>query len=201
MNPRLFKEYERICSQNHITGAVLEVGAVPGASSLLCMKSLTNAREKVGVNLDGPHQYKDFRILKMNANNMNAFEDGRFDVTLCNGVLEHDPYFWRTVSEIKRVTAPGGLIVIGAPGYKQWTEGTPAIQKNILFRAFTKFRWLPFMPAIFRGTLTLEVHNAPGDYYRFSTQAFREIICAGLNHVEIRTLNYPPSIIGIGNKP
>ncbi len=48
---------------------------------------------------------------------MECFCDARFDVVLCNAVIEHDRYFWKTIEEIKRVAKPGGLVVIGAPGY------------------------------------------------------------------------------------
>ncbi len=117
MHPRVYQEFEKICSGKNIIGSVLEVGAIPSNKSLLCMKSLGTATEKVGINLDGPHKFKDFKIHKGNANSMNCFEDERFDIVLCNATLEHDKYFWRTIAEIKRVTKPGGLIVIGTPGY------------------------------------------------------------------------------------
>ncbi len=118
MHPRIFQEFEKICSERSITGSVLEVGAIPSNDSLLSMKSLESATEKVGINLNGPHEFEDFRIYKGNANCMDCFEDERFEVVLCNAMLEHDKYFWKTVAEIKRVTKPGGLIVIGVPGYK-----------------------------------------------------------------------------------
>jgi hypothetical protein len=82
---------------------VLEVGAVPSDACLLNMKSLASATEKVGADLEGPSEYKDFKILNANANCLNCFEDGRFDGVLCNAVLEHDKYFWKTVPEIKRL--------------------------------------------------------------------------------------------------
>src|SRR5215831_19116763 len=117
MLPRVYQEFERICVRREAGGAVLEVGAVPSDFSLLCMESLRNATEKIGINLDGPAEYKDFRILRGNANCMECFDDNRFDTVLCNATLEHDKYFWKTVAEMKRVTKPKGLIVIGAPGY------------------------------------------------------------------------------------
>jgi SAM-dependent methyltransferase len=201
MNPKTFREFERICSAYAIPGRVLEVGAVPRETSLLCLKSLASSEEKVGINLDGPYQYRDFKILKINANNMEVFEDNHFDVVLCNGVLEHDKLFWKTLSEIRRVTKAGGLIIIGAPGYMQLAADSSFLKKSVLFRAFKKFRWLNFIPALFRSTLTLEVHNSPGDYYRFSVQTFQDVFFSGLKNVEIRQINFPPNIIGSGTKP
>ena len=117
MHARVYKEYEQICSKVNITGSVLEVGAMPSDSSLLCMNSLANAKEKVGINLMESCEYKDFKIHQGNANSMDIFEDEKFDVVLCNALIEHDKYFWKTIAEIKRVTKPGGLIVLGCPGY------------------------------------------------------------------------------------
>ena len=57
------------------------------------MKALANATDKIGINLDGPHEFRDFKILKGNANSMGCFDDNSFDVVLCNAMLEHDEYF------------------------------------------------------------------------------------------------------------
>jgi SAM-dependent methyltransferase len=178
MHKKVFQKFVKICSLKDIRGSVLEVGATPDDSSLLNMRALDDVKEKIGINIDGPHQYKDFSIMKGNANSMDCFSDGRFDAVLCNAVLEHDKYFWETVSEIKRVTRPGGLIVIAAPGY-----GT------------SSFRFLA------NSARTLKIHNYPGDYYRFSVQAFREVIFEGLRDVEITCVLNPPRIIGFGIKP
>ena len=142
------------------------------------MSCLKHTTEKIGVSLEGPYQYKDFSIIKGNANSMNFFSDGKFDAVLCNSVLEHDKYFWKTVSEIKRVTRTGGLIVIGAPG-------------------FTESHTVPLSVA----AVVLAVHNFPGDYYRFSPQAFKEVIFSGLKDVRIFSVMSVPRIIGYGIKP
>jgi hypothetical protein len=48
---------------------------------------------------------------------MSRFADGEFAAVLSNATLEQDPYFWKTVGEIHRVTSSGGFIAIGVPGY------------------------------------------------------------------------------------
>ncbi|HKV41051.1 MAG TPA: hypothetical protein VJX67_17725 [Blastocatellia bacterium] len=68
MHRRVFEEFERIVSERGVGDSVLEVGAVPSNQSLLCMTSLRHTNEKIGINFDGPHEYKDFKILKGNAN-------------------------------------------------------------------------------------------------------------------------------------
>lgn len=199
MHPRVYQEFERICSETRVSGSVLEIGAVPSENSLLCMKSLGNAIEKIGVNLDGPHEFRDFRILKGNANSIECFEDNKFDVVLCNAMLEHDKYFWKTIGEIKRVTKPGGLIVIGAPGYIYFkAEKVKAILTRIpMVRNLCSNQ---YMNMFFTATITYQIHNAPGDYYRFSPQTFKEMFFEGMDDVEVRSIMLPPRIIGLGRK-
>jgi SAM-dependent methyltransferase len=194
MRLRVYREFEKICASKNIRGSVLEIGAMPDETSLLNMDSLKDASEKIGVSLDGPFKYKDFEILKGNANNMDFFSNGKFDVVLCNSVLEHDRYFWKTISEIRRVTKKGGLIVIGTPGYDIFPY-----EKQI----HRIFGHLPFLSRTFLAefTLTLHVHNFPGDYYRFSRQTFQEVFFEGMKQVDIRVILLPSRIIGSGIKP
>jgi len=163
------------------------------------MKSLANATEKIGLNLDGPHEFKDFKILKGNANFMECFENNRFDAVLCNATLEHDKYFWKTIGEIKRVTKPGGLIVIGTPGYAKLKQEK---FKSLLRRVpwVRMLRSSPYLNMFFTGTITFQIHNYPGDYYRFSPQAFEEVFFEGMNDVEVSLMMVPPRIIGVGRK-
>jgi hypothetical protein len=54
---------------------------------------------------------------------------------------------------------------------------------------------------LFTATVTFQIHNWPGDYYRFSPQAVREVFLEGLEQIEVRTIMWPPRIIGVGTKP
>lgn len=198
MYPKVYQAFERICSERKVGGAVLEVGAVPDDTSLLTMKSLKKVQEKIGINLDGPHIYNDFYIVQGNANNMTCFENGRFDAVLCNSVLEHDKFFWKTIAEMKRVTKRGGIIVIGAPAYTMLT-----IEKYLHFFIAQLGRVFPSVERWFfnNATVTFRVHNFPGDYYRFSPQAFTEVFFEGMQDIRISSLMVPPRIIGSGVKP
>jgi ubiquinone/menaquinone biosynthesis C-methylase UbiE len=199
MHPRIHQEFERICAQRKIRGSVLEIGALPADSTLLNMKSLENVSEKIGINLSGPHKYKDIDIIKGNANSMTCFESDRFDVVLCNAVLEHDKFFWKTIGEIKRVTKSGGFIVISTPGYthykiekaKQMIRRIPVLRRLV-------YRYLNVLNS---STITFEIHDAPGDYYRFSEQAYQQVFFEGLSKVEVISIMTPPRIIGCGVKP
>lgn len=199
MHPKIFQEFETICSAQNIVGSVLEVGAIPSNMSLLAMKSLGKVAEKIGVNLDGPYEYTDFKILKKNGNCMDCFEDEKFDAVLCNATLEHDKYFWKTLAEIKRITKVGGLVVIGVPGYGltrmdklQSAAGGWPILRGL--------RHKHYMDVFFSSTVTFQIHDHPGDYYRFSQQAVREVFFEGMDNVEIRSVMQPPRIIGSGTK-
>ena len=50
------------------------------------------------------------------------------------------------------------------------------------------------------GTPTLGVHAYPGDYYRFSEQAVKEVFLEGLAHPRTRVVMNPPRIIGWGRR-
>jgi ubiquinone/menaquinone biosynthesis C-methylase UbiE len=197
MHPEVFQAFETICRTLGPRISVLEVGATPDASTLLNLPALAEAREKIGLNLIGAGQYAGFSIVEGNANAMTCFPDGRFDAVLCNATLEHDKFFWKTLAEIRRVTKPGGAIVIGTPGY-----GVIPFEKKVR----RVLGWIPrplrpTLGGLGVSTLTLLVHNFPGDYYRFSEQAYREVFFEGLESVVIQSVMSPPRIIGHGIKP
>ncbi len=206
MHQRVYREFERILRERGaeggvLTGDVLEIGAVPADESLLASPLLDGAASKVGLNLSGPASWSDFTILKGNANRMTAFEDGSFDVVVCNAVLEHDSRFWLSVVEMHRVLRPGGLLVVGTPGYRRLRgEGLRKRLKRWLRRWPGLARWSQRLDMLLSSTLTFEVHANPGDYYRFSRQAYREVILAGLEEVEVVSVLVPPRIIGSGRK-
>lgn len=199
MHPKIYEEFERICSKRKITGSVLEVGATPSSKSLLRMKSLVNVTEKVGINLDGPHELEDYKIHKGNANSMDMFDDEQFDAVFCNAMLEHDKFFWKTLSEIRRVTKPNGFIAIGTPGYKDYkVEKYRLILDKIPY--LRRLRFNQYMNLFFTSTITFQIHDYPGDYYRFSPQTYKEVFFEGMDDVEINALMLPPRIVGSGIK-
>jgi len=195
MHPEVFKAFDEICRAHPVRGSVLEIGATPDASTLLNLPALAGAAAKIGVNLAGPSQFGDFTIRQADANDLALFPDRHFDTVLCNATLEHDRFFWRTLAEIRRVARPGALVVLGTPGYAE-LPGEPRRR-----RWLSRWAWLSGRPdgwPLQHSTLTLAVHNYPGDYYRFSEQAFREVFFEGMTGVVIRTVLIPPRILGFG---
>lgn len=53
-------------------------------------------------------------IIQSSLDNL-PYEDGWFDVILCNQVLEHIPQDKKVLQEFKRVIRPGGLFILGVP--------------------------------------------------------------------------------------
>jgi SAM-dependent methyltransferase len=195
MHPTIYGTFERICAARSLHGRILEVGAIPGRMSLLRLHAFNgHVTEKVGINLDGPHECDGYHIVRGNSNCMDMFDTASFDAVLSNATLEHDKFFWQSIAEMHRVLKPGGTMIIGTPGYgvlpgearlKRWLRAVPG---------GARIEWLSDSTATFR------VHNHPGDYYRFSPQTHLEVFFAGFRDVRVESLMIPPRIIGVGIK-
>ena len=201
MSPTVYQAFERIFEDFDISGPVLEVGAVSGPESLLALRGLKNANPKIGINLDEEITSADRMLIQCNGNDMSRFETGYFNAVVCNSTLEHDIYFWKTIKEIHRVTAPGGLIVIGVPGYAEMGLNTFAGGNKIMKRVLRLWSKLSNSTVLAAGSVTLGIHNYPGDYYRFSEQAIREVFLEGLTQCKVIRVMNPPRFIGVGVKP
>jgi SAM-dependent methyltransferase len=197
MHEAVFKAFDRICRQEKVSGDVLEIGARPDGDTLLCLPALGRSARRVGIDLDGSHHGNGIDIVAGNANQMTMFGDGAFDAVLCNSVLEHDRFFWRSLAEIRRVLKPGGLFVVGVPGYGAMNDmpfgGLARLLRHVpgLAGAATAFGV---------SSATLGLHQFPGDYYRFSRQAVAEVFLANFDGVIVETVLVPPRFIGRGRK-
>lgn len=201
MSPAVYATFQEICAQESIRGPVLEVGAVVGPDSLLRLPCLRSVESRVGINIEKTVSDDGCRMIQGNANEMTMFADGSFETVLCNSTLEHDPFFWKTIAEIHRVTASGGVVVIGVPGFAGMGVDCFARRKSILgllLRLATKMTKANLLLA---GTPTLGEHLFPSDYYRFTEQAMREVFLADFHHISVRRIMNPPRIIGWGRKP
>jgi SAM-dependent methyltransferase len=154
----------------------LEVGGLVGPKSLLRGPALRGV-ERYALNLVPLESRRGITAVQGNANDMSMFDDDSFDLVVSNATLEHDRRFWLSLAEMRRVLAPGGLLVIGAPGYVE----NPGRDRG-------------------RSTDTYRVHYR-FDYYRFSTQAFRDVFFADMEDVAVQSILQPPRIIGLGFEP
>lgn len=193
MHKKVYENFEKILAdpsfQGLVLGNVLEIGAVPTADSLLASPTLQAAAKKIGINLDGGHSMTanagtadrpHVNIVNANANDMSFFPDGEFHVVLSNATAEHDKFFWKTLAEMKRVLRGGGLMIVCVPGYARGIA-------------------VPDAPL---ATYTHRVHDWPGDYYRFSEQACREVFFDGFERVgqNVLRVGKTPKIITWGIK-
>jgi len=201
MSPEVYAVFEEICRRESITGHVLEVGAVPGTASLLHLPSLAAASKKTGLNMEPFPSEGTIRMVTGNANSMDMFSDGEFGCVLCNATLEHDAHFWQTLAEIRRVTAPGGLIVIGVPGFRGMGPRFLAPPNSFVGRLITLLSAMTRNDSLLAGTNTLGEHRFPGDYYRFTEEAVREVFLDGLVEPRCEWVMCPPRVVGWARKP
>lgn len=181
MHPRVFKRFRAIIKESGIQPQrALEVGGRLGDYSLLRFRQLAQA-ERYCMNLENISDADGITAVRGNANDMPMFEDHYFDLVVCNATLEHDPFFWRSLSEMRRVLTPGGMLIIGVPGFVK--DGAETTMK--LPRA---------------STLTFQFHMQT-DYYRFTPMAVRDVFFEGFDRVEVVALLEPPRLIGYGWKP
>ncbi len=177
MRPDVHREFHRIIRESRVRPrSVLDVGGTLGRGSLLRFPELAGASRSC-LNLRRLKK-KDAEIeaVEGDANDM-PFEDERFDLVMSNATLELDKYFWRSLGEMRRVLEPGGLLVIGVPGYIRNPEQDHGLSTHT-YRVHYRF-----------------------DYYRFSEQAVRDVFLEGMDGPAITVVPRPPRIIGSGWKP
>lgn len=191
MHPTIYNEFIEIVTAIKVKGRILEVGAVPSANSLLAIDALRE-EERIGINIAGNAVFGGFKIIEGNGNDMAMFPTGHFDFVLSNATIEHDPFFWKTCAEIRRVLRIGGAAVIAAPGFTVES----AVTELALQAPWGEDKWKSWDSS----ALTYRYHGAPMDYYRFSPTAFRDVIFEGYRDITLKSVMIPPRIIGYGFK-
>lgn len=192
MISRTYEEYCRSLRSLSLTpSSVLEIGSLASDQSLLLAGELRRAKTKVGLNLYEAERPVGAEMVKADARAM-PFADNCFDLVLCASVLEHIPDFWIAVLEMRRVLAPGGVLIVSTPGYRRTPSGDR-------WRRIATALGLP--DVLRRGTITMRIHRAPNDYYRFSEHCYRDVIMKDLRDVRIWHILSPPRIYATGHKP
>jgi SAM-dependent methyltransferase len=185
---RIVQEFEKLAQKYGVWGPYLEIGtsrqtqAVTSADHFKgTERHLVNIAESDGLNGASFYQCDthDMRGL---------FADGCFGTVIANATLEHDKHFWLSVEEMKRVLAPGGILMVVASGFSQAPK-----QAGIQILG-------PKGNPVPHTTPTYEVHGSP-DYWRFSPQAMKQVILDGFEVKEVRSMMMPPRIVGVAMKP
>lgn len=114
------------------------------------------------------------------------FADNCFYTVISGTVLQHDKQFWLSLEEMKRVLAPGGVLMVAVPAF---TKPRPRVK-------IINAKGNPV-----RNAAATSGIQGPPDYWRFSPQAVREVIFNGFEIKELRTFMMPPRVIGVGVKP
>ncbi|MFI0433655.1 MAG: methyltransferase domain-containing protein [Candidatus Nanopelagicales bacterium] len=206
MHPTVFTAFGDVCAELRAQrqvpeGPILELGASPHHRSLLTLSALPEAPERIGIGLDGAVVGDGFTIHTGNTHDLSRFPNATFALVLSNALLEHDAQFWLTVAEAHRVLAPGGWFVCGVPGYgRMGMVPTPPAARYLARIPRAKRRLRTWRSLTAPASLTLGIHNYPGDYYRFSEQSMREVILGGMTDISTRTVMDVPRIIGAGRK-
>jgi SAM-dependent methyltransferase len=195
MHPTVYRAFERLGA--YAAGErVLEVGATPDRSSLFNLAFL-QGKNRVGLNLFAA-EFDGVQIIEANANEI-PFEDGTFDIVLSNATLEHDAFFWKSSSEMRRILAPGGVLMLGVPGFVE----TKA--ESLVHRVAARLPWIVrHLNPLASATLTFKVHYEEGrfgDYYRFSRMAVEEVLFAGMEILTLESVMSPPRFVGAARKP
>jgi SAM-dependent methyltransferase len=176
-NPRIQAKFFEIIRDSGIRPArALEIGGYANKNSLLIAPELDGA-ERYCLNLVPMRTKLPITMVVGSSNDMHMFESEQFDLVVSNATFEHDKYFWLSLAEIRRVTRPGGMVIIGVPGYTKNAKRVGA-----------------------RATITFAVHYR-FDYYRFSEQAVGDVFFEGMEDVHVLSMLRPPRIIGHGRKP
>jgi SAM-dependent methyltransferase len=177
MNPHIMKRFHQVIRERDVkVTRALEVGGYVDEKSLLRIPELESA-ERLCLNLVTLDSQDGITAITGTGNRMDMFEDGSLDLVVSNATLEHDPRFWLSVAEMRRVLRPGGLLIIGVPGF---IKDDPPLPGKV--------------------THTFRVHMAH-DYYRFSLRAVREVFLEDMDDPQVFPMLKPPRIIGHAIKP
>jgi len=200
------------------TGRVLEIGT-PNDSKNSLLSYLTDKDERnnecfgIDMRADEPDSDVDlpYTLINCNSNNMDQFDDVSFDFVMTSSTLEHDRYFWKTLSEVRRVLTGNGLFLVMVPGYNKGVGKPARISRRLMYlmsrvdqRAF-KGSFSDRLGSMeqngfFVRTQTFSYHGAPGDYYRFSEDAFREVFMEGFECLHFDSILNPPRLVAVGRK-
>jgi SAM-dependent methyltransferase len=196
MIPRTYNEFRKLLRRLSQSGQLdqietaLEIGALPDHRCVLACTELNDIQSKIGINLIEQGMVNGATVFKADARRL-PFSDAEFDLLIAASTLEHIPDFWDALAEMRRVLAPGGLMVISTPGFVTTQLGN---------RIRTLAARLRLPDVLRRGSITMQPHGEPHDYYRFSKHTYRDVIFDSFQDVTVWSIMVPPRLYGYGRK-
>jgi SAM-dependent methyltransferase len=185
---KIVREFETLAETHNARGPYLEVCIGPQKNAVL-LDEYFSGEERHTVGLEAATESNGVTFNRGNPNDMrDLFVNGRFSTVFWNGALAHDRYFWRSLEEIKRVLAPGGVLIVAAPGYSKKAKfGLKVVGAK--------------GSPIDNATVTPRVHLSRPDYWRVSPQAMKQTILEGFEVREVHISMLVPWVFGVGVKP
>ena len=183
---RLAAEFRRFAERQTTAGPYLEIGVKDPALCALANDVFEGERHLLGPTLDAHTGV--LRHHRGEPSDLSRFADGAFRTVLWNDALVHDRRFWVTLDELRRILAPGGLLILSVPGFSN------AADRAGVTVAGPKGNPIPDT------TPTYRIHASP-DFWRISPQAMRQVVLDGFDIREVRVSSMPPRIFGVGVKP
>lgn len=200
------------------SGRVLEIGAPNDAKQSL-LAYLAGKKESdyecFGIDLRAKEPGSDvslpYTLISGNSNKMDQFTDSSFDIVLTSSTLENDPYFWKTLAEVRRILKKDGIFAVLVPGYSKGLGRAARIfgramglVSRIDRRGLNGFFSQRIEAVVQNGflvqTSTYCYHESPVDYYRFSEDAVREVFMEGFDCIHFESILKPPRLMAVGKK-
>jgi SAM-dependent methyltransferase len=103
------------CGTGYGTEILVEAGAASVDAIDISDEALAATRERVGDRVEA--QRADLHEL--------PFADGHFDLVVCFEVIEHVGEQGEALAELRRVLAPGGILIISSPNRLVYAPGNP----------------------------------------------------------------------------
>jgi SAM-dependent methyltransferase len=162
-------------------GHYLSIGDSKGSEAILNVPYIRENKDRIvasGINIqpEACGQWEHMHIYECNAHKIHI-GDATQDVVLCCMMLEHDPQFWKTLSEVRRVLKPGGIFLLTVPVYVKERPG---------------FVLNPESAICYR------VHGK--DYYRYSLDSIAEVLMEGFVDKHLVLYQDPPRALCYGTK-
>lgn len=195
MHPDVRQAFRDILQRLPEPERVIEIGQDRDHLSLIDLPELTRARERFAVGTSAGGDQTGVTYVVGNANDLSGLPDGHFDLVLCNSMLEHDPCFWLSLAEMRRITRSGGHMIVGVPGFSRMEARRRPFRlwlQSLLTGRSTE--------ALAASSSTLGLHAYPDDFYRFSRSAVERVFLQGCEDKILLEVLDPPRIIGLGRR-